>query len=734
MNRVEPDSPDPNVATTIATWMPKDIDPRHIAALNEVLPEVRSWIEAVLPPPRSPKIAGNLLRAATHMALWWLEGCQDLDVGEMMTPHNIEHFMKDVCSDRPRGWQVGTRSSLRRIGRSLNPGHHWSYVSEVLIGAHPHGDPSEDDDTIEWGGIGDAGATRATFDALVPDVQRKIVAWGPRDIDPEDAAAVEIVLPEVKSCVVAVKPSTPKDAATLLWASTRMALWWYRQSGNLDVAEMWTPQHIREFTMVVNADRPPPYQRKLRLPLQRVARTINPDQWPQLEDRIKRPEFESLSPEVAALIVSWGPRDLSPEDAAVVEIVLPSSRSWVAAANPTSAPTATRMLYATTLMALWWHQQFGNLDPEAMFTWPNIEHFVTAVNADRARDWQVMVRAKLRRVAQAANPSQWPRRDVSMISPALEQEQMAPEVAEMIAGWTPGVIKAQDAALRDPAVFDVVMPATRSWVAATNPPDALSASSMLWATARMASWSLETTGSADSSMFTPRNVDLWATAVNSHRSHGWRLSSRSLLRRVGRAVNPQAWPEASPAVGHGDLSSPYTADEEGAFLLAADLPGAANRGWRLWAAGASLGAGLNGAEFLAAHISDIFEVADDRLAVQVRGRNERLVPIRACWTQTVRQAISLAIQQQPGNDGRFICSDRVADAAKIANQISIGDQYLRLRRARATWVAAHLRAGTALPTLRKIAGPLSTRTLDAYCAAIADDIDAAQAVMDGLRA
>lgn len=668
------------------------------------------------------------------MALWWREGCQDLDVREMLTPHNIEHFMKDVYSDRPRGWQVGTRSSLRRIGRSLNPGHHWSYVAEVLIGAHPHGNSSGDDDTIDWGVTVDADVTRATFDALRPDVGRKIVAWEPRDIDPEDAAAVEIVLPEVKSCVVAVKPNTPKDAATLLWATMRMALWWYRQSGNLDAAEMWTPHHIQQFTMVANADRSPARRLQIRSLLRRVARTINPDQWPQLEDRIKRPEFEALSPEVAALIVSWEPRDLPPEDAAEVEIVLPPARSWVAATNPTSTATATRMLYATTLMALWWNRQFGNLDPAAMFTSHNIEHFVTAVNADRAHDWQSMVRAKLRRVAQAANPSQWPRHDASMISPALEQEQMAPEIAEMIAGWTPGVIKAQDAAMRDPAVFNVVIPASRSWVAATKPLSVHEAGTMLWATTRMAAWTLETTGSADSSIFTPRNVDVWATKANPHRSNGWQVSSRSALRRVGRAVNPQAWPHESALVGPVPLSSPYTADEEGAFLLAAGLPRAANRVGRLWAAGASLGAGLNGVEILAAHISDVREVAEGRLAIQVRGRNERLVPIRACWTQTVRQAISLATEQQPDTNGRFICSDRVANAAKVANHISIGDQFLQLRRARATWVAAHLRAGTPLPTLRKIAGPLSARTLDGYCAAIADEIDAEQAVMDGLRA
>ena len=565
---------------------------------------------------------------------------------------------------------------------------------------------------------------RAEFEALPADVQKKIASWRPREIDPDDAAAVEVVLPVVKAWVVAVQPNTPKAAAKLLWATTRMALWWHQQGGNLDAAEMLTLPNIQQFVVVVNADRSPRWRHSVRSFLRRVARTANPDQWPRLEDCVNRPEFEALAPEVAAKIVSWVPRNLGSEDAAVVEIVLPDVRSWVAAANPSTPGTAEKMLFATTLMALWWHQRFGNLDPAAMLTLPNIEHFVTVVNAERTHGWQHNARCKLRRVAQAVNPSQWPNRDIGP-----EAESLPAEIAEMIATWMPKKLSVQHA-----AELNVVLPVARSWVVAASPPTPRIANRMLWATTRMAIWALETVGSADSSILNPRNVDVWATGANAHKSKGWRTTARALLRRVGRAANPQAWPEVSPVVGSEAVSSPYTADEEAAFLLAAGLPGAANRVGRLWAAGAALGAGMNGTEILAAQISDIREVAGNRLAVQVRGRKERLVPIRACCTQTVRQAISLASEQQPETAGRFIFSDRPADASKIANQISIGDQFLHLRRARSTWVAAHLLAGTRLPTLRKIAGPLAASTLDELCAALAVNIDAEQAVMDGLRA
>ena len=51
-------------------------------------------------------------------------------------------------------------------------------------------------------------------------------------------------------------------------------------------------------------------------------------------------------------------------------------------------------------------------------------------------------------------------------------------------------------------------------------------------------------------------------------------------------------------------------------------------------------------------------------------------------------------------------------AARAANCIRVGYIALSLRRARATWLTAHLEAGTPLPVLREMAGPLATATLD----------------------
>ena len=66
------------------------------------------------------------------------------------------------------------------------------------------------------------------------------------------------------------------------------------------------------------------------------------------------------------------------------------------------------MLWATTQMALWWHQHFGNFDAAEMLTPHNVEHFAMFVNAGRSDGWRHGARANLRRVGRTVNPGQWP--------------------------------------------------------------------------------------------------------------------------------------------------------------------------------------------------------------------------------------------------------------------------------------------------------------------------------------
>lgn len=73
------------------------------------------------------------------------------------------------------------------------------------------------------------------------------------------------------------------------------------------------------------------------------------------------------------------------------------------------------------------------------------------------------------------------------------------------------------------------------------------------------------------------------------------------------------------------------------------------------------------------------------------------------------------------------------EASLEAGCVTIGDASLSLRRARATWLTAHLVAGTPLPVLREVAVPLSAATLDDLLAAT-PAVTADQAVTEALKA
>ena len=82
---------------------------------------------------------------------------------------------------------------------------------------------------------------------------------------------------------------------------------------------------------------------------------------------------------------------------------------------------------------------------------------------------------------------------------------------------------------------------------------------------------------------------------------------------------------------------------------------------------------------------------------------------------------------------RFIVTQDRNAAARAANRVAVGDTALSLRRARATWLTAHLEAATPLPVLREVAGPLSAATLDDLLAAT-PAVTAEQVVIEALRA
>ena len=231
------------------------------------------------------------------------------------------------------------------------------------------------------------------------------------------------------------------------------------------------------------------------------------------------------------------------------------------------------------------------------------------------------------------------------------------------------------------------------------------------------------------------NVEYWSMTYNKkrNRSAAWCHNTRANLRRVAKTVNAENWPLRPTPMGGRPLALPYVADDEEAFVLAANLP-KRNRVGRRWVVCASLGTGMTGAEAVLSMPKDLVELEGGRLAVKVRGLNPRLVPIRAAYTPLAREAVKAA------GGAKFMQGDNANAAALIAAKIAGRPTsareatHLSLRRARNTCPGAHLGAATPWPALHMIAGPVSAYKLNALLTHAAEGLDPDDAVQLGLAA
>ena len=301
---------------------------------------------------------------------------------------------------------------------------------------------------------------------------------------------------------------------------------------------------------------------------------------------------------------------------------------------------------------------------------------------------------------------------------------LCPAVAKVLESWRPTRLDPEDA-----AVVHLVLPVVRVWVAAAAPGDPHSARRHLWATTRLAVWAHRTIGSLDEALVLhPHNIQHFVMCVNSHRSRGWRHKARSVLRRVSRAANPQGWEPRLPEAGRPLVPEPYGQNDEAAFVLDACMPGRIHRVGRMSVAGLSFGAGLLGRDIRAGCVEDLISLRDGRIGVRVGGANPRLVPVRDNYTGMVRRAA------EASNGGKFITARSHNAVYSIAAHLAPSGSGLSLRRARNTWLAAHLVAGTPLPALRTIAGRISAQTLNAVLDHVVEAVSAEDAVEQGLGA
>lgn len=295
----------------------------------------------------------------------------------------------------------------------------------------------------------------------------------------------------------------------------------------------------------------------------------------------------------------------------------------------------------------------------------------------------------------------------------------------MLEQWRPAECSPEDAAALEPLLASV-----RHWVLAAGPPTEVMARRWMRATAGLAVWASRHLGTAEpATVLTQANVEHYSMVVCAERPVGWRSLTRWSLRVVAGAANPAGWPPPTRHIGRRDVPAPYSPGEEAAYRLAVTLGARRWDAGRVWVVCGALGAGLRGPELATAEREDLVALAGGRVAVRVRGRNCRLVPVRADYTALAQHLRDAAPR------GRIVTSTSRNAVHKSLEGLGSSDRDgLSSRRARATWLRAHLLAATPLGALRRIAGPLSANTLDGLIADIAAAVSDDAAVTEGLCA
>ena len=268
-----------------------------------------------------------------------------------------------------------------------------------------------------------------------------------------------------------------------------------------------------------------------------------------------------------------------------------------------------------------------------------------------------------------------------------------------MAAWRPNGLSAKDA-----AAWRVVAVAVRSWIAAAAPATARTARRLLWATARLAIWAYRTRSETDPTVILhPHNITHFVMHIHKDKTQGWRYNANSALRQVSRAMCPELWPPPAPPVRRPRSPVPYSAAEEAFFAFAAMMPGRLNRVARMWVVAAALGAGLLGTEIALCGPRHLIPRPGGQVAVQVPGENPRLTMVRGIYTD-------MALRAADDCDGDLFHGGGSPNAAShIA--VRMKPDGLCLRRARVTWIAAHM-AHTPPAALHLMAGGPGLRAFD----------------------
>ena len=297
-------------------------------------------------------------------------------------------------------------------------------------------------------------------------------------------------------------------------------------------------------------------------------------------------------------------------------------------------------------------------------------------------------------------------------------------IRRAIADWQPRAALAED---KEEAEYLLAL--VRRWVADAEPPNKSSTSSWLRCVADQLVWAVDELGTTDLSfVLHPVNVESGARFRSNSCKASWYSTSRSILRRISRALCPELALDEPEVVGVQPASEPYDPIDEYLFREAALMHGKKSRRERLWLTAAILGAGLSGTETFDAGPSHLVDLNGGRLGIKVHRGRERVIPIRAQYTDLANQARELCGQQQ-----RFFATESDAAAYNLAAKFTVqGLGRLYIPRARATYVCSHIEAGTSAKDLDEFCGPIGGTYLRQLLDRFANTVDPLEAANRGL--
>jgi hypothetical protein len=317
-------------------------------------------------------------------------------------------------------------------------------------------------------------------------------------------------------------------------------------------------------------------------------------------------------------------------------------------------------------------------------------------------------------------------RSAPTVAPAPDVTALPSAVQTAIAEYTPVSVTAER--------WEVLAPMCRRLVVGYGPVNAGVARTSATIIAAFVAWAQTRPGrtSTDSAVAieelqAPGLLETYLTELASDGTPDASLATyRSVLRRTLKALDPN--PPA--AIAYQPVAGPYSAAECAAYVrLARNQPTTARRRELSTIIGLGLGAGLDGRDLRAVSPTDLSDaILPDGtivLLVQVRGGRPRTVPVRAMYTDLVREALALHAGDRRGAStpllGAKLTRKSITSPAKrdavTATATDTGVD-MAVNRLRATWLVACLAAGIGLGPLLHAAGLRSARTLTdllAYC-------------------